>query len=51
MRINSALLGESRLFLDTAPVVYFVEENPYFSPLVSPIFNQIENGFLIGDKF
>lgn len=31
MRINSALLGVSRLFLDPAPVVYFVEENPYFS--------------------
>jgi predicted nucleic acid-binding protein len=48
MRINQALLGVSRLFLDTAPVVYFVEENPYFLPLVSPIFTQIENGFLIG---
>lgn len=48
MRINSALLGVSRLFLDTAHAVYFVEENPYFSLLVSPIFNQIENGFLIG---
>jgi len=48
MRINQALLGVSMLFLDTATVVYLVEKNPYFLPLVSPIFTQIENGFLIG---
>jgi hypothetical protein len=28
MRISDALAGISRLFLDTAPVIYFVERNP-----------------------
>lgn len=34
--------------MDTAPVVYFVEEHPDFLPLVIPIFTQMENGALIG---
>jgi hypothetical protein len=28
MRISDALAGVSSLFLDTAPVIYFVERNP-----------------------
>jgi hypothetical protein len=30
MKIEQALKGVKRLFLDTAPVVYFVEQNPEF---------------------
>jgi hypothetical protein len=30
MKVEEALRGVKRLFLDTAPVVYFVEQNPEF---------------------
>ncbi|MEH2369865.1 type II toxin-antitoxin system VapC family toxin [Nostoc sp.] len=42
MRISDALDGVSRLFLDTAPVIYFVERNPQFVDLVDPIFDRLE---------
>jgi hypothetical protein len=35
MKIEKALKGVKRLFLDTAPVAYFVEQNPEFSDLVN----------------
>jgi predicted nucleic acid-binding protein len=44
MRLDEALVGVTRLFLDTAPVIYFVEENPAFLPIVVPIFEGIERG-------
>lgn len=42
MRISEALNGVSSLFLDTAPVIYFVERNPRFVNLVDPIFERLE---------
>jgi hypothetical protein len=33
MKISDALVGVSSLFLDTAPVIYFVERNPQFVDL------------------
>lgn len=36
----------SRVFLDTAPVVYFVERNQKFFSLVEPIFDAPDNGAL-----
>ncbi|WP_341527033.1 PIN domain-containing protein [Nostoc sp. UHCC 0302] len=42
MRISDALGGVSCLFLDTAPVIYFVERNPQFVDLVDPIFDRLE---------
>ncbi|MFN6487701.1 MULTISPECIES: PIN domain-containing protein [unclassified Nostoc] len=42
MRISDALGGISRLFLDTAPVIYFVERNPQFVDFVDPIFDRLE---------
>jgi predicted nucleic acid-binding protein len=42
MRISDALEGVSRLFLDTAPVIYFVERNPQFLDFVDPIFERLE---------
>lgn len=42
MRISDALVGVSSLFLDTAPVIYFVERNPQFVDLVDPIFDRLE---------
>lgn len=43
MNISDGLAGVSRLFLDTAPVIYFVERNPHFVNLVDPIFARLEN--------
>lgn len=34
------------IFLDTAPVIYFVEKNPSFSPKVQPIFDRLDDGKL-----
>jgi hypothetical protein len=30
MKITERLQGVARLFLDTAPVVYYVEKNPHY---------------------
>jgi hypothetical protein len=43
MRIDEALAGVSQLFLDTAPVIYFVERNPEFVDRVDPIFERLES--------
>lgn len=34
------------IFLDTAPVIYFVEQNPEFSPKVQKIFERLDDGNL-----
>jgi predicted nucleic acid-binding protein len=34
------------IFLDTAPVIYFVEQNPEFSPKVQEIFERLDDGNL-----
>ena len=41
MKISDALANVSRLFLDTAPVIYFVERNPQCVDLVDPIFERL----------
>jgi predicted nucleic acid-binding protein len=42
MKIEEALRGVKRLFLDTAPVVYFVEQNPEFIGRVELIFARLD---------
>ena len=42
MKIEDALTGVKRLFLDTAPVVYLVEQNPEFIARVEPIFIRLD---------
>jgi predicted nucleic acid-binding protein len=42
MKIEESLRGVNRLFLDTAPVVYFVEQNPEFIARVEPIFDRLD---------
>lgn len=46
MTISDALDGVSRLFLDTAPVIYFVERNPAYLDLVSAAFRYVDQGTL-----
>lgn len=45
--ISDAFHGVSRLFLDTAPVIYYVEQNPVYQEKVDYIFDQIDQGNLI----
>lgn len=40
------LRGVQRLFLDTAPVIYFVEDNPAYRERVQPVFELIDTGDL-----
>ncbi|HMV46774.1 MAG TPA: PIN domain-containing protein [Blastocatellia bacterium] len=47
MKLQNALAGVRRLFLDTAPVVYHIEGNPAYQPLTDIIFQQIQNGRLL----
>ncbi len=42
MQIDDELSGVSRLFLDTSPVIYFVERNPQFVGMIDPIFERLE---------
>jgi predicted nucleic acid-binding protein len=39
-----ALQGASSIYLDTAPVVYFIEENEDFCSLVEPVIEAIDGG-------
>lgn len=42
MKIDEALRNVTRLFLDTAPIIYFVERNPRYLHLVDEIFQRID---------
>ncbi len=47
MKIDDALQGVTHLFLDTAPVIYYVEKNPIYAPTVAPIFGLIDDGSIV----
>jgi len=40
------LLGVRRIFLDTAPIIYFVEANARYRPFMRTVFDSIEAGRL-----
>ena len=44
MTLADALAGVSLLFLDTAPVIYQVEQNPAYSALAGAVFREIDAG-------
>ncbi len=46
MKTAEALHQVKRLFLDTAPVIYYVEKNPRYLAVVAPIFDRIDDGVL-----
>ena len=48
MKVDAALLGVTRLGIDTAPVIYFVELHPRYEPLVSAILQHIASRGLRG---
>jgi hypothetical protein len=43
MRISDALIGVKRLYLDTAPLVYYVEENPIYVERMDAVIKAVEN--------
>jgi predicted nucleic acid-binding protein len=46
MNVEKALEGVNRLFLDTAPVIYYFEKHEKFFPLIHPIFQRLSDGDL-----
>ncbi|MCA9945379.1 MAG: PIN domain-containing protein [Ardenticatenaceae bacterium] len=44
MKVEDALRDVRRLFVDTAPVIYFVEQNPNFQSQINAIFEQVDAG-------
>ena len=46
MTITEHLQGAQRLFLDTAPVIYFVEKNLAYIERFKPVFALIDSGEL-----
>jgi predicted nucleic acid-binding protein len=46
VKVADALLNVGRIFLDTAPLIYFVEGNPAFAPVVDDIFDRLDRGVL-----
>jgi len=47
MKLVKQLEKVGKIFLDTAPVIYFVEKNPDFAPKAEEIFNRLDDGKLM----
>jgi predicted nucleic acid-binding protein len=46
MKIEDYLVQGNKLFLDTAPVIYYVENNPQYQSLVNYAFENLDSGSL-----
>jgi len=46
MNIQDAIQNVNSIFLDSAPVIYFVEKSAVYFPIVEVIFDQIDQGVL-----
>ncbi|MCB8943776.1 MAG: PIN domain-containing protein [Ardenticatenaceae bacterium] len=44
MKLDDALTSVSTLFLDTAPVIYYVEQNPAYFGMIYEIFERVDEG-------
>lgn len=44
MQFEQAFLAATKIFLDTAPVIYYIERNAQYFAIVQPIFQEIQNG-------
>ncbi|HOF89772.1 MAG TPA: PIN domain-containing protein [Armatimonadota bacterium] len=42
------LTGITKLAIDTAPVIYFIEEHPQYGPCVEQVFQAISHGSITG---
>jgi predicted nucleic acid-binding protein len=46
MKLAKQLEKIGVIFLDTAPVIYFVEQNPEFTPKIQAVFEKLDDGNL-----
>jgi predicted nucleic acid-binding protein len=46
VKVADALAGVRQLFLDTAPIIYYVERNPQYASLADIVFDHIDNGIV-----
>jgi predicted nucleic acid-binding protein len=46
MNLTEGLESVHQIFLDTAPVIYFVEKNPIFAAKVQNVFQRLDDGKL-----
>jgi len=46
MNIAECLSGVRCLFLDTAPVIYYIEAHPFYLPKVEKVFEYIDTGLI-----
>lgn len=46
MKVEDAINRSNQIFLDTAPIIYYVESNPTYYGLTEVIFDNIDNGLL-----
>lgn len=47
---DAALAGVTRLFLDTVPIIYFLEGNPRYLAAISHFFNSIGAGYRLSES-
>jgi len=40
--ITEAIAGAKRIFLDTAIIIYYIEQHPTYAPLLKPLFEPID---------
>ncbi len=45
--IAKVLSGVNRLFIDTAPLIYLIEQHPLYSPIVQEIVRRVDEGILM----
>jgi predicted nucleic acid-binding protein len=48
MKISDRLRPVTRLFLDTAPVIYFVEKHPRYLDMTETVFDRLDSNSLAG---
>ncbi|MBS3907084.1 MAG: PIN domain-containing protein [Syntrophaceae bacterium] len=44
--IGISLQGVNNIFLDTAPLIYYVEKHPKYLKILKPVFQHIDKGFI-----
>jgi predicted nucleic acid-binding protein len=47
MTAQQRLTAPTRIFLDTAPIIYFVEAHPIYLPVVESVFRRLDEGSLL----
>lgn len=46
MDISKALENVKRIFLDTAPIIYFIEKNSTYHKVVTTVFEKVDNNLI-----